>query len=403
MDSARTDDLHVHPIGNAYPSEYQSNREIERYVAMAIQRFAPIVGGGELQLERLLPFLAEQRVGARVLTRAVKGPAPDVVAGTPVHRTWASGESPGASLNYVAGSVANILRRRRHTDLVHAHGMLSPATIGLAARRIGIPFVVTPLGAGPPGDIARLQQKPGGRRRLEMLVRHAHFVALSNEIVDELRAVGVPENRARLVRNGVDHRVFRPAAAAERVKLRADFALDDSFYAVFVGRLHPVKNLPFLLHVLSDSREINLLIVGDGPQRADLERLTRALELEDRVQFIGESTRVQDLMRAADAFVLPSIAEGMSNALAEAMACGLPCVASSTAAGVRELFGTTRGLTADPDDKRQWSTALHQLSSDGDLRVELGSAAANYVRAELSLERTAGELAAYYFEIVSES
>jgi hypothetical protein len=139
----------------------------ELCVAMAIQRFAPVIGGAELQLERLLPELTARRVSARVLTRAVAGPAPKVVAGSvPVRRSFARGEGPVASLAFVAGSFVEVARHRRTTDLVHAHGMLSPATIGLAANRIGIPCVVTPLGAGPPGDIARLRRKPGGRRRL---------------------------------------------------------------------------------------------------------------------------------------------------------------------------------------------------------------------------------------------
>jgi glycosyltransferase involved in cell wall biosynthesis len=372
----------------------------ELCVAMAIQRFTPVIGGAELQLERLLPELTARHISARVLTRAVKGSAPDVVAGSvPVRRSFARGEGAGASLAFVAGSFAEIARHRRTTDLVHAHGMLSPATIALAANRIGIPCVVTPLGAGPPGDIARLQRKPGGRRRSEMLAAHAHFIALSDEIADELRAVGVQDDRIRYVPNGVDTSVYRPAATAERARLRAGLGMGAGFRAVFVGRLHPVKNLPTLLRAVASTSGIELTVVGDGTERAELERLRRELRIVDRVELVGASDRVEDYLRAADAFVLPSIAEGMSNALAEAMACGLACVASESAAGVSRLFGGRRGVTADPNDARTWADALTQLSRDAERRRALGAAATDYVHSHLSLASTADQLVALYHEI----
>jgi glycosyltransferase involved in cell wall biosynthesis len=369
-------------------------------VAMAIQRFAPVIGGAELQLERLLPELSARDVSTRVLTRAVKGPAPKVVAGTVrVRRSLARGEGAGASLTYVAGSVIDIARHRRTTDLVHAHGMLSPATIGLAATRFGIPCVVTPLGAGPPGDIARLRRKPGGRRRLEMLAAQAHFVALSDEIHSELRDSGVSSERIHFVPNGVDTAIYRPANDAERARLRSELGIT-GFRAVFVGRLHPVKNLPTLLRAIASTSGIDLTLVGDGTERRALERRARELGVEARVEFVGATDRVEDYLRAADVFVLPSIAEGMSNALAEAMACGLACVASESAAGVRRLFEGGRGMTADPNDAGSWADALTQLSGDARRRRALGAAAATHVQADLSLAHTADQLTALYHEIV---
>jgi glycosyltransferase involved in cell wall biosynthesis len=368
---------------------------------MTIQRFAPVIGGAELQLERLLPELTERGIRPRVLTRAVKGAAPKVVAGgVPVRRSFARGESASASLAFVAGSFADVVRHRRTTDLVHAHGALSPATIGLAAIRIGIPCVVTPLGAGPPGDIARIRQKPGGRRRLEMLATHAYFIALSDEIATELGDVGVPPERIRLVPNGVDAAVYRPASSEDRARLRSELEMRPGFCAVFVGRLHPVKNLPMLLQAIALTSDIDLAVVGDGSERPALEHLARELGIDHRVSFVGASNRVEDHLRAADAFVLPSIAEGMSNALAEAMASGLACVASSSAAGVRGLFEGGRGMTADPNDARSWAAALTQLSTDPLRRRALGTAAAEHVHADLSLSHTADQLTALYHEIV---
>jgi glycosyltransferase involved in cell wall biosynthesis len=387
-------------VGNTSINPHRAPAVGDLSVAMTIQRFAPVIGGAELQLERLLPELTVRGVQARVLTRAVHGAAPKMVAGNvPVRRSSASGEGAGASLAFTAASFADVVRHRRTTDVVHAHGALSPATIGLAAIRIGIPCVVTPLGAGPPGDIARLRQKPGGRRRLDMLARHAFFIALSDEIRAELRDAGVPPERIRLVPNGVDAAKYRPASSKEQAQLRSALGMRSGSCAVFVGRLHPVKNLPTLLRAIALTSDIDLAVVGDGTERSALENLARELGIDGRVQFVGASERVDDYLRAADAFVLPSIAEGMSNALAEAMACGLACVASSSAAGVRGLFEGGRGVTADPNDARSWADALTELSIDPIRRRALGDAAAGYVHAELSLANTADQLTALYHEI----
>ena len=174
-------------------------------VAMTIQAFAPTVGGGELQLERLLPLLDRRGIRSWVFTRAVAGmPRRDVVAGTDVYRTRVAGETPAASAVYVIESVGQLLRAWRRIDVVHAHGALSPATIALAARALGKHCVVTILGAGPPGDLARLRRKPAGRLRLALLARFASFIALSSEVATELRAAGVPATHATVIANGVD-------------------------------------------------------------------------------------------------------------------------------------------------------------------------------------------------------
>src|SRR3954468_16225494 len=126
-------------------------------VTMAIQAFAPIVGGGELQLERLLVPLAARGVDTTVVTRAVPGTAPSArVRGVEVRRTRIAGESPAASVAYVASALADVTRQRvagRGPHVVHAHGALSPATIALGASYLGAAAVVTPLGAGAPGDL----------------------------------------------------------------------------------------------------------------------------------------------------------------------------------------------------------------------------------------------------------
>src|SRR3954447_12061800 len=210
-----------------------------------IQSFRPHVGGAELQLERLLPLLADRGIQTEVITRAKAGtPRAEPIPGSLIRRTPVAGESPLAALVYVAGAVGHLLRRRSRIDLVHAHGALSPATIALAGRLLGLPCLVTVLGTGPPGDLARLAGKPLGRLRARLLFRFAWFAALSADAERELVTRGVAPERILALPNGVSLEVHRPATPEERRLLRERHGLPlDGFIGTFVGRLHPVKDV----------------------------------------------------------------------------------------------------------------------------------------------------------------
>jgi glycosyltransferase involved in cell wall biosynthesis len=370
-------------------------------VTMAIQAFSPIVGGGELQLERLLAPLAARDVHARVVTRAVPGtPRHDLVRGVDVVRTRIAGESPAASVAYVAGALAGIVGQRRCTDVVHAHGALSPATIALGATFAGVPAVVTPLGAGAPGDLARVRRKPGGEWRLRQLARRAHFVALSDELAAELRALGAPAERVHCVPNGFDARVFRPPTATDRARARDAIGLrGDRCCFVFVGRLHPVKQVDLVVRALAAVPDGDLVVVGDGPEHAALVARAQATAVGDRVHFAGARDDVVTYLHAADAFVLPSEAEGMSNALVEAMACGLPCLVTASISGTAGLVADGRGVTVAAGAVDAWSRAMNAVREGPDAARRTGAAASAYVHASYSLERTADRLAGLYREV----
>ena len=120
-------------------------------------------------------------------------------------------------------------------------------------------------------------------------------------------------------------RHFAPARARSRLNLLPRPRV------IFTGRLHPQKNLPLLLEAWTEVARrspANLILVGPGNDRQRLTELAGSLGIADRVQFIGAVDNPAEYLRAADIFVLPSVAEGMSNSLLEAMATALPCVVS---------------------------------------------------------------------------
>ena len=344
--------------------------------------------GTTAPLDRRHPF---------VVLGAVAGmPRRDVVAGTDVYRTRVAGETPAAPAVYVVESFAQLSRVAE--DRRRTRGALSPATIALAARALGKHCVVTILGADHPA-ISPVRRKPAGRLR-RALARFATFIALSSEVATELR-----RRRARHARRG--HRQRRRPHRILGTRRRGSPSL---------GRAR-ARSEPLLRHLRRPptSREerrharagvgrptgIDLLIVGDGQERARLERLACDLRVGTRIRFVGSTPHVAKYLKVADAFFLPSLGEGMPNALLEAMACGLPCVASSSVGGVDELLGDDRGLTVPVGDVPAWSEVMQLLTSDPQLRHTLGEAASRYVRARHSIDATADQLVDLYRELVT--
>ena len=329
-------------------------------------------------------------------------PRTEPIPGSVIRRTPVAGESALASLIYVSAAFAHLVRRRSSIDLVHAHGALSPATVALAGRLLGLPCLVTVLGTGPHGDLARLAGKPLGRARARLLFRFAWFAALSADARRELLERGVGPERALDLPNGVDVGTYRPAAARERQALRERQGLPgDRFLGTFVGRLHPVKDVDTLLGAAARVPELTLVVVGDGPERGRLEAEAARLGVNSRVRFVGESAAVPELLRASDAFLLSTHGEGMSNALLEGMACGLPCLASRSVGGAAQLLEDGRGELLEDGNVPAWAAAVQRLVDEPGRRDSMGAAAATYVARELSLEAAADRLAQAYARIAS--
>ena len=160
---------------------------------------------------------------------------------------------------------------------------------------------------------------------------------------------------------------------------------------VFTGRLHPQKNLDVLIEAwpkVASATGASLVLVGQGPEKERLEEKARRLGVANRVCFTGAVADVADALRAADLFVLPSVAEGMSNSLLEAMATGLPCVASDIGGNqdlLRPSTGTAVGVLVDGGDPERWADALIGLLNDPVSRANLGRAARQRIDQEYDL------------------
>ncbi len=289
--------------------------------------------------------------------------------------------------------------RRDRVDHIHAHFAHHPAAIALAIHRLtGISFSFTAHGSDLHRDRHMLREK----------VVASVFAAT---ISDFNRRVMLDEcgpelaDRITVLRCGIDTGFFRPASEArpEAGPLRL----------VCTGTLHEVKGQLQLLEAcaLLQERGVDFVceLIGDGPDRAALERRSAELGLGGRVRFLGARLReeVAQILRRADVAVAPSVPsrdgrrEGLPVALMEAAASGLPLVASRLS-GIPELVqdGAT-GILVEPGDVSALAFALERLAKDSDIRLKLGRTARERALRDFDLAKNARTLAARFVEVAA--
>ena len=335
-------------------------------VAMLTQRYLPFTGGAELQLAAVLRKLSAKGIEAQVFTRRHDDlPLHEVIEGVTVHRVAVPGPRATASLLYTV-STLRLLHRFR-PDVVHAFELLSPSTTAIAYKALtGVPVVAKVLRGGSLGDVAVLQSSRSGRLRLPWLMQRIDaFAVISEEIDQELELNGVDRKRRNFIPNGVDLAAFPPASSKEKAALRQRLGLPDVRIAIFLGRLEKEKRAAQLAALWPQVREAVpdavLLMLGSGSAEDDLRKLA-----PPGVRLEGVKRNVRDWYAAADVFVLPSEAEGLSNALLEAMAMSLPCVVTRVGAAP-DLIDTSTGRLVDVDDEPGLVSALTEALSGGQL------------------------------------
>jgi glycosyltransferase involved in cell wall biosynthesis/aminoglycoside phosphotransferase (APT) family kinase protein len=313
--------------------------------------------------------------------------------GVPVRRIPAMPLGPSGARR-VPGLVR--LLRRERPDVFHAH-MSSPVACkwGLTAAVLArVPAVVGTVQVGayePPNRSAYLQ--------LRALARGVdRYLAVSREIAAELvEWLDWPAEKVEVVYNAVD--IERVAVSAPP-GLRAQLGGSETRQLVLTpARLNAQKGHDTLLEATAEVPDALFLLAGDGPERGRLEARAAELGVAERVHFLGRREDVPQLLAACDVFALPSLYEGSSLAVLEAMAAGIPVV-SSAIGGTEELIEDGRsGLLVPPDDAAALAAALRRLLGDPQLREDFAARARERVDAGLTREQNAERVEAIYGEL----
>lgn len=218
-------------------------------------------------------------------------------------------------------------------------------------------------------------------RKLRKIYRPfvSHYVAVSKDLDDYLEsAIGIAATHRTLIANGVDTERFAPANATPEPVDGCPFLPGKHWLIGTVGRLQTVKNQPYLARSFTQLarrhpevlENMRLVIIGDGPLMAEIKQILDAAELAAYAWLPGARSDIPDILRALDCFVLPSQAEGTSCTLQEAMACGIPSIATAVG-GTPDLLDHGAGLLIPPDDEEQFAEAIFKLWCDKELSANM--------------------------------
>jgi glycosyltransferase involved in cell wall biosynthesis len=274
--------------------------------------------------------------------------------------------------------------REHRVDLVHAHQYTPFAytlLCGVAGQRP--PVLFTEHGRFYPD---RVSWKRRWLNRL-LMKRSDRLIGVGRAVRRALIEVeGLPAAQTDVIYNGVPRTIADPTA---RCRLRGECgATDSTFVIVHVARLDPIKHhrlaLVAMQKLIQSHTDAQLWMVGAGPERASLEAVRQELQLESHVKLLGERRDVPNLLSAADAAILTSHSEGIPLVLIEAMAAGLPIVATDVG-GVSEIvIDGEQGSLVASNDAESLAAELQALACNSSLRERLGSAGRQ--RAELFTE-----------------
>jgi len=392
-------------------------------LALVTRRYPPLVGGAEQVLNYLARALAVEGAEVTVVTSRMPGLKLAAREEVPVEAAnIAKGKAqvaPGR-LSVVRLKTSRLrfwgtwrymqnLRRwfrENPVDLAYVSMLKHDAYILVGeSKRSGFRVVLRPEGAGKTGDVA-WQSWGNFGRTIGLRCRRADaFVAISKSVEDELReawhtgtmrssrlgeAIHRTPETPRIV--AIPNGVPVPEPAWQR---RPNWQAAPR--AVFVGRLAPEKGLDTLVCAWPSVRVIypdaRLILVGEGPQRAALEDRAKALGLTlgrgEAVELPGASADTTKALRGADLFVLPSREEGMSIALLEAMALGIPLVASSIPGNCRLISDYKHGRLAPPDEPEDFARVIIEQWGNFDRAFHMSRAARSRVDQEFSIQRIA--------------
>jgi glycosyltransferase involved in cell wall biosynthesis len=374
-------------------------------VAMFSDYYPPHLGGGvEKVVFELSRGLSSAGANVDVFTlQTAGGPCLEEAGGVRVHRvpalqmTKLLGLQSAASPRLVTYAVDQLMRLR--PDVIHVHNrfFFTSLIAAAAAKALNIPLITT-LHLGSLEALPLPQRLPvlAYERLLGRTIIQAseRVIAVSQAVADYTRRLGATPEKTQVQPNAVDSDAFRPRLTARKGPPRI----------AFVGRLIQNKGPQYLMAAIPRLVErepaAEFWFVGDGPMRACLEETAQNLGVAENVRFLGVRQDVAGLLNESDIFVRPSLMEGMPLTVLEAMACGLPVVATPVGGTAELVTEGKTGLLVPPRNVDALTTALQRLIDSPQLRAELGANGRRLVEKDYGWQRISRETLAVYEDVL---
>lgn len=369
--------------------------------------FPPVVGGTEIQTLRLAKALITRNVNPFVITERLKGLKRfEKVDGVPVYRLFTLGLGTVASLSFMFSSFLFLMKNRRKYQIIHAHLASSPAITAAIAGKLLRKKVIVKFGrSGKVGDIQTSDRTCLGRAKLKILMKYGDvFVCPSEEVKRESIDYGFAKRKVVKIPNGVDTALFHPVDDLQKQDLKRRFNFPSLPILIYSGRLESVKGLAVLFMawqiVIKSEKEGYLLIIGNGSQKGSLISLAKELKIIESIKFTGQVDNVNEYLQTGNGFVFPSTAEGLSNALLEAMATELPIVATKIGGTEEIIENKKNGFLVEPGKVHQFAKGIITLLSQPEVGHKLGREARRTIEENYSIGMVAQKHVQLYEEMI---
>lgn len=289
-------------------------------------------------------------------------------------------------------------------DILHANNLFFCTTIAACASKRPLQTrLVTTLHVGSTSELeggirllAALYEKSIGRW---VLNKSDHVVAVSQAVKQYAESLGTPSSKISVVPNAVDLQDFRPDARESE--------LDGTVRVAFIGRLISNKGPQYLVEaaprILRDFPGVQFLLVGEGPMFEQLRRRAEHLGLRNHFRFLGVVPSVSQFLKNCDILVRPSLTEGMPLTVLEAMACGVPTVASKVGGTPEILLHGETGFLVEPKNIDQLSFYISRLVGDDELRTVMGKRARSLIEKYCSWDEVARKMSRIYDSVLERS
>jgi len=334
-------------------------------VLMVLDNNYPGIGGAELQVRLLSRALAARGHEVKILAPRLdpSRPVHETLDGIPVERIAYPRVRVLGSLILMLRFAWHLLRTRKRYDAIHVHIVKNLATIaGLLCPMLRASVIIKVSGAWEfDGGVL----DPAKRHQPLTLLRNAcirgvdYVQCISVYTRSRLREADYPERKLRMIHNAVDLDRYQ---AADRAPGGNAVPI-----VVFVGRMRPVKGVDVLVRAWKEVQarhRARLILAGDGPIVPDIKKLAAQTGVADSIEFVGEISTVPELLRRSDIYVQPSYQEGLPNSVLEAMATGLPIVATRISGNEDLVEDGRNGLLVPPGDAAALAQAIVRLLAD---------------------------------------
>jgi len=357
-----------------------------------------LFGGAENFIQRLVTQLALLGVNINILSARLKPEWKKTEQITTdgakinIKRLPHPGLRFAGTLIYNLHLLFELLARKETNRVIHinfASKELIPAV--LARTLTSTPVVCRIACAGDTGELTSECKRFYGFIIKRALKNVDTFIALSEDIARELAREGIEEQKILVIPNGVDTEFFSPPDEEEKLKARSLYRVGKGEFVVgFSGRLSPQKDLKTLIESIQNTPDnTRLLIAGKGPEKVKIEKAIREKALYRKVTLLGPVRDIKIFYSSLDIFVLPSLFEGLSNSLLEAMSMGLPVIATDVSGSNELVRDGVTGLLIPKSRPDILSRAINRLYKDKFLRKRLGEEARNRIKMSYSIESIA--------------